>query len=748
MIQISNMAHNSNSQSQYDRQESRATTRTNSSIRRVRKSVVKGVTGWLGLDEDESERLKKKEERWMNRRKRYASSIGMLKEDVIPPKDGLDELDFGHSIRDPLRRPDLKSGSSVGVGMSRRSFRKSSVALMTIKGIGNFVGARNKVRRATHTRPGSQATEDAGPSLHGEEFSLVDDVFYDDKSVGHSAGLRLAPISEGPGVDSTAMQAAPAPGWRRRPPPPFPDTPGAEAVDQPDFAMKRITEKVLDTALRRDKRVMGVGMVGRFFRPSIRSGTFTKDVKQQLDEMDDHRPYFTYWVTFVQLVVYIVAVAVYGTAPFGIGKHTEQQMVRLSNLAREVRSYVEQENIWFGPRQVDLIHLGAKYSPCMRVDLNLQKSLDYDRYEEKVSACCVRNDGSGCVQRPQKNCDSLSTWKKWEVGNQGPGGRLSGTVCGQDPQFCITPSSVAPFEWPDSIVEWPLCTDTRKPNVSLGSRLDRHMSCEILGRPCCHGIQGECFITTREHCDLLRGKFHLDKYLCSQTQCFQQICGMIPFANSEVPDQFYRLWTSLFLHGGLVHLIVTIAFQMWLMRDMEKLIGAIRMAIIYIGSGIAGNLGSCTFLPYQVEVGPSGSQFGILACLLVEVIQSYQMYRRPHIAILKLAAPIFVLFLFGLLPWFDNWAHLFGFLFGFLLAFALMPYVSFGKGDRTRKIITLLVCFGVAVGLFVILVLIFYVAPLTECDFCHYFNCIPFTSDFCENMQVNLKKNSTYSKYF
>ena len=41
------------------------------------------------------------------------------------------------------------------------------------------------------------------------------------------------------------------------------------------------------------------------------------------------RPYFTYWATFVQIVIYIVAVSVYGTAPFGVGKHTEQKMVRM-----------------------------------------------------------------------------------------------------------------------------------------------------------------------------------------------------------------------------------------------------------------------------------------------------------------------------------------------------------------------------------------------------------------------------------
>ena len=85
------------------------------------------------------------------------------------------------------------------------------------------------------------------------------------------------------------LRPAPAPGWRRRPPQALPDTPGTDVVDQPDFGMGRIKQKVLDSAMRRDKRVMGVGVLGRFFRRSIQSQVFTKDVKQQLDDMDDHR---------------------------------------------------------------------------------------------------------------------------------------------------------------------------------------------------------------------------------------------------------------------------------------------------------------------------------------------------------------------------------------------------------------------------------------------------------------------------
>jgi len=51
-----------------------------------------------------------------------------------------------------------------------------------------------------------------------------------------------------------------------------------------------------------------------------------------------------------------------------------------------------------------LIHLGAKYSPCMRLDQGIQKGLDKDLAEERNSACCVRDDGSGCAQTVESKC--------------------------------------------------------------------------------------------------------------------------------------------------------------------------------------------------------------------------------------------------------------------------------------------------------------------------------------------------------
>lgn len=73
----------------------------------------------------------------------------------------------------------------------------------------------------------------------------------------------------------------------------------------------------------------------------------------------------------------------------------------------------------------------------------------------------------------------------------------------------------------------------------------------------------------------MKGYFHEEATLCSQVglwgrvppraaavagahghsaqvHCMDDVCGLLPFLNPEVPDQFYRLWLSLFLHAGQV----------------------------------------------------------------------------------------------------------------------------------------------------------------------------------------------------
>ena len=52
----------------------------------------------------------------------------------------------------------------------------------------------------------------------------------------------------------------------------------------------------------------------------------------------------------------------------------------------------------------------------------------------------------------------------------------------------------------------------------------------------------------------------------------------------------------------ILHLFFTIAIQMTIMRDIEKLTGSLRIGIIYLFSGVGGYLASSIFVPYRAEV--------------------------------------------------------------------------------------------------------------------------------------------------
>ncbi|XP_055340135.1 inactive rhomboid protein 1-like isoform X2 [Paramacrobiotus metropolitanus] len=513
-------------------------------------------------------------------------------------------------------------------------------------------------------------------------------------------------------------------------------------IAKPETA--EITDGTTDTA----KKMLGVPAPGReksrFFGMSILlrccMRPFRKDLdkatQEQLYELLDHRPYFTYWVTVAQILILVVSVAVYGFAPVGFDSKQHSSLILETSLALETVDYYEPENFWLGPRAAHLIHLGAKYAPCMRPDDEINKKIAFHREQENQTACCISNDKSGCVQSTKNKCSStMATFAKWP--DTDSSGRVSGSVCGLDPRYCADPPSTGSQKWPDDITKWPIC----KKQIDNTSKIawPQHMQCEVVGHPCCIDTQGGCRITTREYCDFVQGYFHETALLCSQVSCLDKICGMLPFFDPEVPDQFYRLWTAIFLHAGFVHLAITILFQYYIMRDTEKLTGCIRMAIIYIMSGVAGNLASAIFTPYVAEVGPSGSQFGVFACVIVEIIYSWKLVDKPWVPLLKMLLIALFLFIIGLFPWTDNYSHIFGFIFGFLLSLALLPYIAFSERERKIKVWIIVISVLVATGLFAVLIVLFYIHPIYNCEVCSYFNCIPWTSTFCDYQKIIIK---------
>ncbi|XP_065339664.1 inactive rhomboid protein 1 isoform X2 [Cloeon dipterum] len=789
----------------------RAVTRTET----IKNYIKRGTAEFFGLcenDEDE-ERLRL---RWLERRKRLAvRKCGPLREECAPvaarhapARQRAAQVASRPDVL-PTDSPDHPGSSSAEPEGPRWTEppvrRKESVARMALGGLGYVITTltRHRARATSRSREwsrsyspsaaldppqqqqqpatpprlfqdevffdkpasisgasgegdsgGNKAQEEKASSASNLHTAASEPSFRSGQQSGASESLQDDPDHR-PIRDHRSFSSDRAHSWRRSR-----QEPGAEATS-PEVGASRIWSHVLDRALdNSDRRQYGMGFVGRMLRRSRKRSVVHRH-KRQLDDMEDYRPFFTYWVTTVHVMVMALSLLCYGLGPLGIDLNQRSSLVMVPSLSLQQVDYLEPANFWIGPRAADLIHLGAKFSPCMRKDHRIWRRINKAREKERETACCIRNDDSGCVQSSQAECSlrglrptqTISTWKKWSAGESGPGGRISGSVCGLDPKYCELPASIAPFEWPDDITKWPIC---RKPSSvvqrrgvnGVGTQLRRdktaeHMVCEVIAHPCCIGIHGSCSITTKEYCDFVRGKFHEEASLCSQVSCLDDVCGMIPFYNPDRPDQFYRLWTSLFLHAGFVHLLLTLVVQLCIMRDVERMTGPLRMAMIYLGSGMGGNLASAIFVPYRAEVGPAGAQFGLLACLMVEVLDVWPMLRRPEQALLKLLAVVALLLLLGLLPWVDNWAHVFGFVFGLLLSSALLPFVTIGSApfSRHRKRLQVWLCLGGAMLLFLALVAIFYLVPVIDCPLCDLFNCLPITSQFCAEQDINFGRD-------
>lgn len=145
--------------------------------------------------------------------------------------------------------------------------------------------------------------------------------------------------------------------------------------------------------------------------------------------------------------------------------------------------------------------------------------------------------------------------------------------------------------------------------------------------------------------------------------------------------EVYRLFTSIFLHIGIVHLIVNMYSLGVIGSSLESLLGKVRFLIIFIVSGVVGSLLS-SVLNTSISAGASGAIFGLLGSLLYFGYH-YRLYLGN---ILKTQViPIIVLNLvIGFMsPGIDNYAHIGGLIGGYLITMAIgVP----GKSKTRDKI--------------------------------------------------------------
>jgi membrane associated rhomboid family serine protease len=92
--------------------------------------------------------------------------------------------------------------------------------------------------------------------------------------------------------------------------------------------------------------------------------------------------------------------------------------------------------------------------------------------------------------------------------------------------------------------------------------------------------------------------------------------GMIPAAIAQ--GEWWRLLTSTLLHGSILHLLFNMYALYWLGPQLERSLGHVRFAALYILSALGGSVASYWFSDLRtVSVGASGAIFGLITATIV-----------------------------------------------------------------------------------------------------------------------------------
>ncbi len=156
---------------------------------------------------------------------------------------------------------------------------------------------------------------------------------------------------------------------------------------------------------------------------------------------------------------------------------------------------------------------------------------------------------------------------------------------------------------------------------------------------------------------------------------------------------YYRLFTSMFLHIGILHLLCNMYSLYIIGKEVENVFGKVKYLIIYLLSGIAGSILSLAFNHNTICAGASGAIFGLLGALLY-----FGYYYRTYLGatLTRSILPVIVLNLIigftssGI----DNAAHIGGLVGGILIAMAVGVPDKSNNNNKINGIVLSLIYFG------------------------------------------------------
>jgi membrane associated rhomboid family serine protease len=184
-----------------------------------------------------------------------------------------------------------------------------------------------------------------------------------------------------------------------------------------------------------------------------------------------------------------------------------------------------------------------------------------------------------------------------------------------------------------------------------------------------------------------------------QLEPFMRTYGVVP-ARIMRGEQLYALLTSMFLHGGWMHIISNMAFLLVFGDNIETVLGKLGYLVFYIVGGIAASAAHVAISPTSTvpSLGASGALAAVMGAYVLMFPRSQiraLVFIGFYATVTRVAAVIFlgIWFISQLFSGFASlgvdtaqtggvavWAHIGGFVFGLILGIFLR-----GRAEEVKR---------------------------------------------------------------
>ncbi|NHA06626.1 rhomboid family intramembrane serine protease [Mucilaginibacter sp. HC2] len=150
--------------------------------------------------------------------------------------------------------------------------------------------------------------------------------------------------------------------------------------------------------------------------------------------------------------------------------------------------------------------------------------------------------------------------------------------------------------------------------------------------------------------------------------------------------EWWRLITCMFLHGGVMHLLMNMFGLLLVAAFLRSLLDNLKLGITYFICGLLASLASIWWNPTIVSIGASGAIFGLYGVAIALLTTNKSGTGNKKGILLSFLFFVGVNLLFGLIGNTDNAAHIGGLVSGLIMGYVLYFFIEAPKPPRKKRI--------------------------------------------------------------